>query len=176
MKKYIVIIIAISLGTILIQGCRKSHPDEPTYYVKFSSNALEYVHLTAGKYLIYKDSATSILDSVTVTKSNLETVYQPTHVAGTTGSVPACNCEKITLTLTKYSSNPHEEWFSASDETFLNSFPYASTDMQSINFRAPDYRLYFSCDHSTQSTLTMTVEGRTFDNVMRNYGFCLYQY
>jgi len=70
---------------LFITSCRKEKTTNQNIgepYIQFSDTALAYVQLPLHKYFIYKDSATGTLDSVVVTKSDIEKSYGPSQNFG----------------------------------------------------------------------------------------------
>ena len=110
-------ILYTSVVAILISaGCNKRYdgpgPRGPII-VNFSPSSLEYVQLTPGKYLVYKDSASGSLDSVLVTRSEISFISHPaTPYRGLfdPGS-PASSVYFMKLTLTKFSGISQNVWF-----------------------------------------------------------------
>lgn len=157
-KLFITQIILLAIFT----GCKKNDTDV-NYSLSFSRRALEYVKLTEGKYLIYKDSATAALDSVVVTKSKLETYLQPKIPGYLT---PAYYHENFVLELTKYMGSASSEWFYGNASLVLATMPFASSDTEAVRlygqYGSPDF--IFSA--SSQSNLSLLVEGVTYNNVV----------
>jgi hypothetical protein len=89
-------------------NCKKS--EERSYpAVKFSKAALEYVKLPVGKYLVYKDSASGELDSVTVTRSTLTTSFYKND--GNLFTAPSHYFEEFSLQLTLLKGSVQSTWF-----------------------------------------------------------------
>jgi len=155
---------------ILFVGCKKNSDDEVKYSLKFSPKALEYMNLTSGKYLIYKDSATSLLDSVIVTTSKLETFFSEKYQSNFI-VVPGNYNEHYSLVLTKYIGGSHSEWLSASAGLSMANmpFPFASSDTCAAYMTETDNTVIFNFAASDQPNLTMTVEGKTYNNVVVTY-------
>jgi hypothetical protein len=172
----------ILLLALFAAGCKKSSSDAETYNVKFSPAGLEYVKLTPGKYLIYKDSASGSLDSVVVTTSSLGTKFWPAVPAGSifSSSSPAYNGENFSLTLTKYVGTVAQEWFNGYAEASISYYPPYSSDSAGLllaesllvsgtsyhalyygAFSYPGY--YNSLNHHIPA---MTIEGNTFTDII----------
>jgi hypothetical protein len=155
----------IILLLFVFSGCKKDDSSEKAKFsLKFSDKALQYVKLTEGKYLIYKDSATSLLDSVIVTTSRLKTTFVPSYESNSI-IVPDHNEDEFDLVLTKFVGSTQTAWFTGHVyPPFV--FPFASTDTAAVDMREPDNGPVFFATESTQSNQTMIVEGRTFNNVL----------
>ena len=57
---------------IFLLSCEKEEIPPEVISVKLNQNAVNFLKVTAGNYLIYKDSATSEIDSIIITKSELK--------------------------------------------------------------------------------------------------------
>lgn len=154
----------------LFESCKKKSDDDVSYSLKFSPHSLEYVKLTKDKYFIYKDSATSLLDSVIITTSKLETSLDQKYDINFV-SIPANYHEGYNLILTKYTATSHAEWFSANAVLSMSGqpYPFASSDTCAVDLREPDNTIVFFLSESSQPNLTMTVEGKTYNNVVVTY-------
>lgn len=151
-------------------ACKKNSPppDEPVT-VKFSPEALEYVKLSPGKYLIYKDSASGVLDSVVVTQSLLEARIAPATVG--TGYIgldcPEYNYEFFTLALTQVNGNSIP-WFIGRARS--TECPYVNSDTAALFLREPDSYYAFSSviEGNTDNYLipSLVIEGKTYLNVI----------
>lgn len=166
-SNYICILLALSLGVL---SCNKEKPKR-YYKYSYSHHALEYVQLSLGKYLIYKDSASSLLDSVVVTQSKLETKFAA-EIASTWANLfngtPEHYYDSFTLVLTKYESNTASDWFkgySSSDASNSIGLPFPC-DTVWVSMKAQDGFGVFYCSESKHPQLSMTVEGRIFNNVI----------
>lgn len=162
MKYFTRLILQVVILSTFI-ACKKDKTATAKYQLSFSHRALEYVQLTEGKYLIYKDSATSQSDSVVVTKSKLETLFEP----GQNGDLnPPYNYEKFSLVLTKYNTTTATEWFNGNARLVLYPLPYVSSDTGAVSLYEQDGTPAFFFSESSQSNLTMTVEGKIYNNVV----------
>jgi hypothetical protein len=149
----------------LFAGCNKNKDQAVVYSVALSDKALAYVKLQQGRYFIYKDSTTGQQDSVVVTASLLETVFVPEY-HGSWVIVPAHNLERFSLTLSRISAGGASSlWFQGAAEPFFN-IPFASSDTAAVDMREPDNTPVFYMSHSSQPSLSMTVEGRNYSNVV----------
>ncbi|MGK2862417.1 MAG: hypothetical protein ACSLE0_10815 [Chitinophagaceae bacterium] len=114
MKK--TIIYATVIAILITAGCKKNI-DAPNakdpIISNFSPSSLEYVQLTPGKYLVYKDSASGNLDSVVVTKSGFGWVTTPAipYQGIFNPGSPAYANNYMKLTLTKFSGTSQNVWF-----------------------------------------------------------------
>src|SRR5687767_12047544 len=84
MKK---VIVNISMALLILTNinCVEKKPLYPDLEINLDPEGLKYVQLTTGKYLIYKDSASGMLDSVVVGTSMKSKRYEP----ATTGTLSA---------------------------------------------------------------------------------------
>lgn len=147
----------------LFSNCKKEDkPDTAEYSLSFSHRALEYVQLTEGKYLIYKDSATSLLDSVIIVNSTIENLFTPQSSGFIT---PSYNHERFRLLLSKYEGTSVTEWFNGTADLVFSTLPFASSDTETVRMYEQDGTPAYNFGESSQSNLTMTIEGRTFNNV-----------
>ena len=126
MKKFITSIAIVTLFTFYLTACKKDHTDTQAapIEVKFAAEALAYVQLPLNKYFIYKDSASGSLDSVVVTKSDIEKQFMPEHISGFWAvPIPAFYYQTFTLTLTKYNGATPQDWFYgiANNSSFVTS-------------------------------------------------------
>ncbi len=64
------LLIFLLINLIFLQSCRKE--SRSLAYYRLEDTALELIRLNQGSYYIYRDSATSQLDSVIVSESRLE--------------------------------------------------------------------------------------------------------
>ena len=157
----------------VFQSCKKNEPgtDPALYSLKFSRKALDYVNLTIGKFFIYRDSATSLLDSVIVTNSTLEDKYNSSTTPIYGGFYPAFNHENFSLILTKYvGSISQSEWFNGEAKLWLQ-LPASSTDTAAVNLGTKDQyaNTYttFNLGENDQPNYSVIVEGITYNNVVR---------
>lgn len=135
----------------------------------FSPSSLEYVKLTPGKYLLYKDSASGNLDSVVVTKSEISFNSYPAIPAGgifSPGS-PAHDDYFIKLTITKFSGMSQHFWFdghawsgSPNDDAIVKMYEKDSA--------ANNIHGYIITD---PPILSMTVETKTYTDVIKSMAF-----
>lgn len=169
MKQSYHFLLAGLVALLLLLNCKKQNgPDAVVQNVSFSRHALEYVNLVPGKYLIYKDSASTLTDSVVVTKSLLENKY---HAENTSGfNVPAYNGEEFSLTLsTKTSTGASSLWFQGSASVPFNSYPFISSDTALLYLAGSESNIIsrvFSQNHSYHSTETTIIEGKTYNGVV----------
>src|SRR5436305_11433741 len=107
-------VLAFTLFFLFALNCKKSSDNKSKIIQqKLDEEGLQYIQLDTGKYFIYKDSATAILDSVVVTQSSLENEYTPGVSRGLFDSYPAFNTEVFYLTLTKKDVNSDSVWLEA---------------------------------------------------------------
>lgn len=147
-------------------GCKKEKIENgkvPSY--TFSNKALAYVKLNEGKYLIYKDSATQLLDSVIVSTSKLETIFIPKISGGLFGSLPAHYEQKFSLVLLKYNGNSESIWFSGNAFTPA-TYLQTSIDTLAVDLREPDYTTVFTLTNSDKPEFSTTIEGKNYNNVV----------
>lgn len=81
MKKKSFILSSLIVSLVFISACKKEIDRNYTEF-KFIPSSVEYVQLTPGKYLIYKDSANGDTDSVIVMEGILKTLtwYDNTYL------------------------------------------------------------------------------------------------
>ena len=168
-------IVTITLFIFFFAGCKKSSSPPPRPSVitlEFPPAGLEYVNLTPGKYLIYKDSASGILDSVVITKSQLETKYSPGDTViqgGVPVTYPAIYSQEFSLTLTKVDSISQTPWFTgsaANEAPIVSLLLYEmyhlvgiSTEYAGLVFSDPTFPIF--------STIpSITIEGQNYTNVI----------
>ena len=166
--KYRLSIQTIVIGTLLTFsiGCKKEETEyEKVYSSTFSRKALAYVKLTEGKYLIYKDSATQLLDSVIVTTSKLEFIFFPKTSGGLIGSFPPHQEQNFSLVLSKSDSNGESIWFSGYAST-PNIYLQNSIDTFQLDLHEPDYTTVFSLTNSDNPQYSVVIEGKNYNNVV----------
>jgi hypothetical protein len=170
------------LGMILVinVGCTKDDPQaEGEISVNFSRKALEYVRLPEGTRLVYRDSATVLLDTVVVTKSTLEKISYPGGeytFLGATMVYPAQIAENFRLHLIKFSGVQQTQWFlgeaSAASNYSTNSIPNQYMSLFETYSVGPDNlglgttAFYYSDDLIDEKFVSIQVEGKTYDNVL----------
>ncbi len=151
-----------------ISGCSKESNSEPSYTLE--PTGLSYIQIPLGRYFIYKDSATLQLDSVVVTESTLENLHTTSQSA-----FGQFYYQKYKLWLTKKDS-ANSRWLSGEATAMFNS-----TEFSMMSTWAPDgYEVgnlfnypigRFNFDGRQDSAIgTMTVEGKTYNNVVRITG------
>lgn len=182
MKHSNTLILFTIAASFFFQGCKKITIEtvQKTRQFSFSRHALGYVQLTLGKYLIYKDSASSQLDSVVVTTSNLVNKYVPSY-GGTSAqlwldSYTAYNYEAFHLVLSKYNGTQTSNWFVGDDSLNYGISagccggpqPPSASDTFWVNlYELQNYFLTaFYCFNSQYSNLSMNIEGKTYSNVI----------
>jgi hypothetical protein len=150
--------------------CKKSDPPEEVLYtVIISPEALPYVQQPIGKYRVYRDSATSMLDSVVVTQSALEMHVVP-KTTGTWAVQPAFNSQTYSIILTKKNGSPDSIWFKGNAVTTLD-YPPPILDTVPLRLWESGYINNDSYYHVVAhiippvSSLTKTVEGITYNDV-----------
>jgi len=140
--------------------------------LKLDAEGLQYVQLDIGKYFIYKDSASGILDSVVVTKSLLENIFTPAVTGGLFETYPAYNSEVFSLTLTKIEVNSESVWLEAQTPPALccpslssNNEPVQMLDSIGLVFCYP----IGDCN-SIDLISSLTVEGKVYQDVIKMAG------
>jgi hypothetical protein len=139
----------------LFCSCEKDKATDQTdpTYIQFSADALAYVQLPINKYFIYKDSASGSTDSVIVTESEVEKLFQPKDTfQGLFGPLylPAYYYQDFSLLLTSYSDTSQKDWFYGVAES---AFPLSG------NFQT-----------SNSASLSLLEKNRSTDNPI-NYAF-----
>lgn len=161
-----VIFRCLILFTLLVSCKKENTSDSIGYNLHFSTRALEYVKLTPGKYLIYKDSATSQLDSVVVSTSKLQTILIPEQTVNGI-LTPAHNKEYFTLELLKYNGVFFNQWMTGFAFTPFD-YPFKSVNNSVVDLRPTlvgGSTIFYMAD-TDQPNLTMTVEGKIYNNVV----------
>ncbi len=160
--------LAIVTVFLALQGCKKEKAENKnTYQVSFSRYVLDYVKLTLGKYLIYKDSATSVTDSVVVTGSILENIHYPA-TNGNWVNTPEYYGERFTLTLTKIATTGSSSlWFSGT--AIAGKFPVYSSDTSEVSLFGGEGNIIgqvFFQTNSQRSNEMVTIEGKIYNNIV----------
>ncbi|MEO8769077.1 MAG: hypothetical protein ABI402_03300 [Ferruginibacter sp.] len=168
------ILLLIFISSLLFQSCAKvtltDNSSDETYHLSFSRHALDYVNLTEGKYFIYKDSVTSLIDSMIATESKLESTFVPkvklTFDYTTWDETPAHYYEKYSLTLTKFTGNVQTAWFRAGAETIFRK-PYTSSDTIEVelNELSPFSNALFKFSETNGPGISIVIEGKTYNDV-----------
>jgi len=174
-------IVGVALVISIFSACKKESLPSPvapvSYTVKFATAALEYLNLTPGKYLIYKDSASGSLDSVVVTKSILEGTYVPSITTPAiigTFTQPEIHGQKFSLVLSKVEANSTIIWFtgiaytgsgssnSTDADLVLEETYISSTGDENSNSSA----FFYSKLSPTYLIPSITIEGKVYTNVI----------
>lgn len=159
MKNYFL----ICMVSLLIISCKKSkEPEIPILNYAFSKQALEYVMLKEGSYYIYKDSASGSLDSIIVKQSILEKKYMAATI-GSWSNSPAYTMETFTLKLEHVL--PSYVWFNGTANAAINSWLGPSSDTLGVYLYNNSGGASFYQSHSQINTLSITIEGKTYNNV-----------
>jgi hypothetical protein len=165
-------IIVVVLFFFLISDCKKSSSDhrfDGSIQLKLDANGLQYIQLDIGKYFIYKDSASGVLDSVVVTKSLLENKFTPAVTGGPFATYAAYNSEIFSLTLTKMDVNSETVWLEAQTSAAL-CCPSLSNNNEPVQMYESNGALVFcypkeDCDF-VDLISSLTVEGKVYQNVI----------
>jgi hypothetical protein len=105
MKKFILAIWIILAATFYFSACKKENENKnEAPFIRFSSEALSYVHIPVNNYFIYQESSSGILDSVVVTKSIVENKFKPYGLLGFFYQ-GAIHYQDFSLELINYSNN-----------------------------------------------------------------------
>lgn len=166
MKSIIKVFFSFIITTIalFLFSCKKGNNTAAAEFsLSFSDKALEYVQLAEGRFRIYKDSATSLTDSVIVTKSKLETIYTPRVSSYIT---PSYNHEQFSLALSKYAGTSVTEWFNGTAVLVASTMPFITSDTEALQLFDQANIPVFYCTETTQSNLSMSVEGINYNNVI----------
>ncbi len=119
--------------------------------------------LTEGKYLIYKDSATTALDSVIVTASKLTNLYFPKQVVNNI-TYQAHTVEQFSLVLTKYAGSATTEWFYGYAKALaIFAITNNNADMD-LSEQSGNWAFVFKT--STPSIPSMVIEGKAYNEVI----------
>lgn len=168
MFKKTILIVSFILGLGVVGwNCKKSSSGRDEVYIKFSPEGLAYVKLTPGKYLVYKDSASGATDSVVVTESSVERAYYAGNGLSFPNTYPAYHHDQFTLVLTRYDQTQSELWFVAHASVEPGAY-YSSYDNAPLFLTSTDSLRVFAYhqDHVNTILTSITVEGRTYGNVL----------
>src|SRR5215210_2459829 len=153
---------------ILFSNCKKESNSpsfaDGSYTISFNPKALDYVKLTEGKYLIYKDSATTSLDSVIVTASKLTTLDFPKQVLNNI-TYQAHTLEQFSLVLTKYSGSAPTEWFYGYARA-VAIFAITDNNADMYLTEQPANSAAFAFTRATSSIPSMVIEGKAYNEVI----------
>ncbi|MEO8769070.1 MAG: hypothetical protein ABI402_03265 [Ferruginibacter sp.] len=169
--KYIKYLLTTSLLAVIFLSCKKEHnPFEDTYSIKYTTKALPYVQLPENHYRIYKDSATGVLDSIIITKSELGSdllraaTYNGFHYAAT-------NYETFKLQFTKYTGSLDSIWLSASASLQSMAFNTLSNkDTIALSLTSTDILQVFYLANSDVPATSLLVEGINYNEVVVTIG------
>jgi hypothetical protein len=157
---------------IFLLSCDKEEIQPELATVTLNKNAVEFLKVTSGKYLIYKDSATSENDSVIITKSELKNIFYPEFNSNNIfiPNIPAYNGEEFELIYTKKTdANESSIWFKGK----ANAFYKHNANLLNLPLKLVDYigdsvwyagAIYY--DENTSIIPSFTVEGNTYSNVI----------
>ena len=166
----------IILFSVCFYSCEKKSQDtrfDGSVHINLLTEGLAYVQLGLGKYFIYKDSASSELDSVVVTKSSLEDVFTPAVVSGGL-TYSAYNSQIFSLTLTKFDAGIQTLWEINFKGQPALCCPSISMDNQPVEIRdTSDVSTFYYpvCNCSSSMVIPgLTVEGKLYNNVIQNIG------
>lgn len=172
MKRILQILMLTYLTSLMLIGCAKEK-HTPIPKLSFSQKALEYVKLQEGKYLIYKDSASSELDSVIVMESKLDDYFYEspalTWDAATWFGTRSHYGQKFSLVLTKYENASQSPWLIGEAVTVFDAYTAGSADTTSMSLSGSDPDTgaikVFHFHESTTTNNLIVVEGRTYNDV-----------
>jgi hypothetical protein len=162
--------ILLNLAILLLLSCKKDMPPPPIqqYYTNFRRDGLEYLKVDAGKYLIYKDSATGGLDSVVVTVSILENLF---FTGIYNSDVPGYHAQHLELRLNKFDAFTDSVWLYGDASAELSGPPYHSSDTADIVLNDQDNLIVFSfptVSYPGNSLIpSLEIEGKTYTNVIK---------
>lgn len=173
MRKLHYLLTLFTSAIFFLTSCEKN-PDEPddpidnVFNISMSRNALDYVNRPVGKYFIYKVTGILLLDSVVVTSNELDTVHLPRD---NNNNFPEHNIERLRLRMTKYNvvsgGTISSDWMKAT--ALPNYFiPFDSTTTADVDLRITGTtQTIFYARHNVTGTTTMTVEGVTYNGVVK---------
>lgn len=166
MKSFTITFTTLILGSIVLLqfSCKKADNSISVSPLKFNVKALEYVKLTEGKYLIYKDSSNSTEDSVVIKTSWVDTMYQPSTGGGIWSWSPVYYYERCKLTLSRFTGTSSSVWLSGFAKMSYGDYLFGEMNLYEESGAYPSLMFYFG--PSTVPILAMTVEGRTYNNVV----------
>ena len=167
MKK--TILYASVIAILITAGCKKNN-DAPNardpIINNFSPSSLEYVKLTPGKYLVYKDSASGNLDSVLVTKSEITWITTPAipYQDFFNHGSPAYSNYLMRLTLTKFSGISQNVWFDGYARAELPTDDAISKMYEIDSTRSPLHNNIIT----GPPVSSITIETKTYTDVIKS--------
>lgn len=160
------------LAVILIihSSCKKDTEAVPVLQdYQFKPEFLSYVQLPLNSYFIYKDSATSVIDSVVVKESILERLYMPEQRDNLVSKTPAYNYQNFRLALKKYSGSSATDWFEGFASAVYGELKIIDR-LRNIAYGGPAFYYSLTTYNTVYSAYDimpqMTVEGKTYNNVI----------
>ena len=163
---------------IFLLSCEKEEIPPEVITVKLNQNAVNFLKVTAGNYLIYKDSATSEIDSIIITKSELKKIYYPEVISNNIfiPNTPSYNGEQFELNYTKKTEdNISSIWFKGIANAYYEHY---NANLSNLPLNLVDYignatwyggSIYY--DENTIPITTFTAEGNSYSNVIRHKTF-----
>jgi hypothetical protein len=160
--KAMMICIVVFAAVHFVPGCKKAGPIKTgPDTLRLSPNALSYISVPVGKYRIFKDSATGILDSVLVVKNNLTIEYRCCDFFAFT-TYPPYYAQGIEMTWEK-KNPPVAEWLKVQGTVarfFARDISNVPFSLMDTSFRA----IFFMLDNE-QPIPSLNVDGHTYNNV-----------
>lgn len=160
---------------IFLLSCEKDEIPPEVITVTLNKDALDFLKVTPSKYLIYRDSATSEIDSIIITKCELKNIYHPEHKSNDffTPDTPAYNGEQFELIYTKKTiTNESSNWFKGNAQAEYQFYDSESNIPLNLSDYIDQYIIYngsFYYDENTIPLASYIVDGITYTNVITHY-------
>lgn len=159
---------------IFLLSCEKEEEPAVTVYVTLNKDAVNFLKVTPGKYLVYRDSATSETDSIIITTCESNYFHYPEIISNNLfiPNTPAYSGENFELTYTKKTdANISSIWFKGIASAHYQH--YAPLTNLPLNLSYPKiknfntyYEHYFYYDENTIPITSFNVDGITYTNVI----------
>ena len=158
---------------IFLLSCEKEEEPSPvTVFVTLNKDAIDFLKVTPGKYLIYKDSATLEIDSIIITKCDVNHFFYNEVISNNLfiPNTPAHSSENFELIYTKKTdANISSIWFKGfAEATYQHYAPLTNLPLNLVDY-IDQYVLYsgsFYYDEDTTTLPSLTVDGITYTNVI----------
>lgn len=164
--------IIFSIVFIFILSCEKEEIPPELENVTLNKDAVTFLKVTPGKYLIYKDSTTSETDSIIITKCEFNKLYQSEIISNNIfiPSTPAHYYEHFELIYTKKTdANESSIWFKGIANANYSFFaPLSNIPLNLVDY-IDTFELYsgsFYYDENTILIPNMTIEGIIYENIL----------
>lgn len=157
---------------IFLLSCEKEEEPAITVFVTLNKDAIEFLKVTPGKYLIYKDSATSETDSIVITTCTTSQTYYNKVVSNNffIPDTPAYSGENFVITYTKKTdSNLSSIWFNGLAKAYYqHNAPLTNLPLKLVDY-IENYTVYGGSLYYDENTIPLpsfNVDGITYSNVI----------